>query len=264
MPFVICDGGRLRVHADYLGLLQRHGLATFAALSKCNFGTVVRTIGTRQTRRIVLEHELGRPGAATACYLKRHGPLPWREYLKCLLRANWPVRGARPEWRAILKFHAAGIPTMTPIAFGEHRGHSLLLTLGLEDSDDLKPLVGNASVGALRTWSQELAGITRRMHDTGLHHQDFYLNHVLASRTDGSLRVIDLGRVRKRPHLSLRWIIKDLGQLNYSARTLPCRTRLRFLRQYLGRPLCRADRSLIRAIAVKAWWIDRHTRRRGL
>jgi heptose I phosphotransferase len=104
------------------------------------------------------------------------------------------------------------------------------------------------------------------MHDCGLHHQDFYLNHLLCRGEPAELdiRVIDLGRARHRSRLSRRWIIKDLAQLDYSARKLSCSDRLRFLRLYLGRPFRPADRWLIRQVMLKSWLIAGHTARNNL
>jgi hypothetical protein len=104
------------------------------------------------------------------------------------------------------------------------------------------------------------------MHGHGLHHQDFYLNHLLC-RGDLAgldLRVIDLGRVRQHARLSHRWVVKDLAQLDFSARRLSCRDRLRFLRLYLGRPFRPADRRLVRQIVLKSWWIAAHTAKNNL
>jgi hypothetical protein len=78
------------------------------------------------------------------------------------------------------------------------------------------------------------------------------------------VRVIDLGRVRQRRKLSSRWIIKDLAQLEFSARRLACRDRLRFLRLYLGRSTTPGDRRLIRSVRHKAQRIAAHTVKHGL
>ncbi|MGE5194362.1 MAG: lipopolysaccharide core heptose(I) kinase RfaP, partial [Deltaproteobacteria bacterium] len=74
----------------------------------------------------------------------------------------------------------------------------------------------------------------------------------------------DLGRARQRARLSRRWIIKDLAQLDFSARRLSCRDRLRFLRLYLGRPFRPADRWLVRQIMMKSSWIAAHTAKNNL
>jgi heptose I phosphotransferase len=111
-----------------------------------------------------------------------------------------------------------------------------------------------------------MAALARRMHDAGAHHQDFYLNHILwrGEAADLDLRVIDLGRVGFAKELSRRWILKDLAQLDFSARQLSCTERLRFLRLYLGRPFCRADRRLVQRIARKSRRIAAHTSKHGL
>jgi len=120
----------------------------------------------------------------------------------------------------------------------------------------------------------DVAHIARRMHDAGLHHQDFYLTHLLLpdvpDRPTGGkeggtgIHVIDLGRARYRRRLSRRWIVKDLAQLNYSARLLTHSDRRRFLELYLGRPLTLADRPFVRRIVRKSAAIARHSRKNRL
>jgi heptose I phosphotransferase len=78
------------------------------------------------------------------------------------------------------------------------------------------------------------------------------------------LRVIDLGRVGFAENLSRRWILKDLAQLDFSARRLSCADRLRFLRIYLRRPFCPADRRLVRMIDRKSRRIAAHTAKHRL
>jgi len=280
------DAGRLQVNRRFRRVLEAHGLTTFTALFRLGGGKVVRAIGNRSTAHIVLSIE----GRQEAFYLKRHVPQRLWERIKPLFHLSLPILGARNEWEAILGFHSAGIPTMTPVAFGEFQSHSLVMTRDLgTDFTLLDWLNGNrlnANLGAgtagdrgiggpdrpgdnsslRREITRRVAQIARRMHDCGLHHQDFYLNHLLCCGDPSGLdiRVIDLGRVRKRPRLSKRWIIKDLAQLDFSARRLSCSDRLRFLRLYLGRPFQTADRWLVRQIAVKSWYIAAHTAKNDL
>lgn len=263
------DGGRMRVNDVFSGLLRRAGLQTFAAVAELPGGEIVRSAGPRVTARIVL----GEGPERRTFYLKRHAPVRLGERVKPWLRLNSGVFGARPEWEALLKFHAAGLPTITPVACGEEGEHSWLLTESLDSRQDLldwtRKLVSRScdsrgweGDSQLRRYLYDLAEIARTMHDAGLHHQDFYLNHILICETAKGvpeLRVIDLGRVREQQPLSQRWILKDLSQLNYSARHLTCRTRLRFLRQYLGRPFNESDRRLIWWLEQKAAQIARHT-----
>src|SRR5262245_9045849 len=169
---------------------------------------------------------------------------------------------------------------MTPVAFGKDGSRSLVMTRDLQTdctlldwADDVADRRRNARRDAAhdrlaerRAIIAHVARITRRMHDSGLHHQDFYLNHLLCrgARPELDIRVIDLGRARHRSRLSRRWIIKDLAQLDFSARKLSCSDRLRFLRLYLGRPFQPADRWLIRQVMLKSWWIAGHTAKNNL
>ena len=79
-----------------------------------------------------------------------------------------------------------------------------------------------------------------------------------------TIYIIDLGRVHKQMPLSQRWVIKDLAQLNFSAQAVPLYERLRFLREYLGRPLTDKDRHLMARIHAKTNAIARHSRKNQL
>jgi heptose I phosphotransferase len=278
MDFEDWDAGRLRVNQDFGRILEANRLTSFEALFDFAGGTVVREVGSRRTARIVLQGADGR-GDQTF-FLKRHSPPRLSERLRPLFSLSMPIVGARNEWEGILKFHAAGIPTMTPVAFGEHNGRSLVMTQDLGTPRTLLDWV-NETAGEHSGPRQDdtaqssavkheliarVADIARRMHSAGLHHQDFYLNHMLCCGEPETpdIRVIDLGRVRKQRRLSRRWILKDLAQLDFSARKLSCADRLRFLRLYLGRPFRSDDRWLVRGIALKSRQIGAHTMKNDL
>jgi heptose I phosphotransferase len=269
------DSGRLVVNREFRALLEARGLTTFAALFDLDGGEIVRAVGHRTTARIVLPAGEG----TEAFYLKRHQPPRLVERVKPILHLSRPILGARPEWEAILRYHAAGVPTMTPVAFGEDGSRSLVMTRDLKTDGTLLDWANDVAnrrharrdaahddLPERRAIIAHVANITRCMHDSGLHHQDFYLNHLLrrGGRPELDIRVIDLGRARHRARLSRRWIIKDLAQLDFSARKLSCSDRLRFLRLYLGRPFRPADRWLIRQVMLKSWWIAGHTAKNNL
>ena len=111
-----------------------------------------------------------------------------------------------------------------------------------------------------------VADIARTMHQAGLHHQDFYLTHLLVPQHDPQTQmyVIDLGRVRERRRLRSHWIIKDLAQLHYSSRRLPGDTWQRFLHGYFQRSLNSQDQAFIRRITRKSHAIARHSRKNRL
>jgi heptose I phosphotransferase len=256
------DDGRLLVNRQFADLLRAQGLTTFAALFELTGGEIVRRVGSRETRRLTLPAPAG--GVETL-YVKRHAAPRWRDRIMPFLHFSRPIHGARNEWAAIWRFLETGIPTMTPVAFGESGARSLLVTQEVRARCNLLEL----SASGTANWDElvpRVAEIARRMHAAGFHHQDFYLNHLLLCEGAGppEVRVIDLGRVRQRRRLSSRWIIKDLAQLEFSARRLSCRDRVRFLRLYLGRATTPGDRPLIRSIRVKARRIAQHTARHDL
>ncbi len=262
------DSGRLIVNAEFAPLLRHHEWSTFATIwSRTEEAAIAKKL---RTDRITLRFTLDDRGRERAFYIKRHIQSSWKEYVKPLLRLTWPILGARNEWNAILDFHSAGLPTMTPVAFGQSGSNSFLITEALENCTKLSelPVVrhdGTSSVPDLRgRLIGEVAKIARTMHQAGLHHQDFYIGHLMMSNSDpAKIYVIDLGRVQKHAKLSRRWIVKDLAQLDYSAKATP-QERLRFLREYLCRRLTSDDRRLIASIESKTAAIARHSRKNHL
>lgn len=263
------DAGRLQVNTAFAAVLKQNGCTTFEALMRFAGGQVAKhLIAERPTTRI----ELSSPHGTVACFLKRHAPARLKEYLKPLIRLRWPRLGAQPEWDAIRHFQEVGIPTMTPVAYGRKGRESLLVTLAIEGCEKLSDWMKRsprpttaAQVRDARRIIREVADVARRMHQAGMHHQDFYAGHILlpldAAR---GVHILDLGRVRRCRHLSLIWIVKDLAQLHYSATWFTTTDRLRFLQTYLGRPLQTQDRALIRRITCKAASIGKHSRKHGL
>ena len=89
--------------------------------------------------------------------------------------------------------------------------------------------------------TRRLARFVSAFHQTGVCHRDLYLCHVFADLDPAGTRpprftLIDLARTH-RPHIRrMRWLIKDLSQLDTSARQIGASRadRLRFLLTYLG------------------------------
>ena len=260
------DDGRVLVNRVFADTLRQHGLTTFDAIMNQCGDEVKRVVGSRSTIRISLPG----PSKDESFFVKRHWPAPWKEYIKPLLRLSWPVLGAHNEWHAILRCHKLGIPTMEPVALGCSDRQSFIITRAIEGCDKLSHWTAAHVTGPDRAKREDIVAIVRAvahlartLHHAGIHHQDFYLCHLLMPRGENPMgtHVIDLGRARSRRRLGKRWIVKDLAQLNYSARGLQQRDRLRFLRYYLQRRLCRADRALIKRVLRKSVAIERHTSR---
>jgi len=259
------DAGRLTINGDYAALFRHAQITAFEAIWQHTAQAAVAK--NLRADRVTLRFELtDAEGQPRAFYIKRHQNVPWKDYLKPLLQLSWPSVGARPEWKALLAFHAVGLATMTPVALGQTSQASFLITAALEQCHKLSEYEADQPPDQRREVVTDVADIARRMHQSGLHHQDFYLGHLMRPDDDrGRIHVIDLGRVQThRPWTARRWIVKDLAQLNYSAKTATPTERLRFLRTYLGRRLSATDRTLVASILRKTQRIARHSQKNGL
>lgn len=270
----------------FSNLFRRHHWTTFEVIwTHTAEAAIAKNL---RTDRITLRFTLDDAGRERAFYIKRHGRSALKEYIKPLLSFRWPILGARNEWNALLEFHDAGLPTMMPVALGQSGSNSFLITEALENCTKLSELTSPTTtpaeteprrrvdsahaVGPDRTsLVKGIARMTRTMHAAGLHHQDYYLGHLLLPNVAAAgeappdrVYVIDLGRVRKQQPLAKRWIVKDLAQLNYSAREARPAERIRFLREYLGRKIGTSDRALIASIESKTAAIARHSQKNSL
>ena len=226
---------------------------------------------------------------SNAYFLKYHHGIGWGEISKNLTSGKAPVLGARLEWEAMHHLQAIGVDTMTPVAFGE-RGHnparqqSFVVTEALDHHISLEDFFNpqNPSpcpVALKRALIRKVATIARTVHDHGLNHCDFYICHFMLDEHaidqarqqtnpdwDDNIRlhVIDLHRMRKRPRVPTRWLLKDLSALCFSS--LDCgltrRDFLRFIEHYRGKPwrqVIAEESALWRqvvAMAVKLYYKD--------
>lgn len=260
------DDGRLTVNAAFAETLRANSLTTFDALMQFEQGDVAKNLRSdRTTHRLSLETT---DGQSRDFYLKRHRPPPWKDYIKPLLNLSKPIVGARNEWLATQHFLQAGIPTTVPVAFGTSGGESFLLTQGLGDGAKLSDWFteNNRTTGnEIEEVIDRVAATAARMHSAGLHHQDFYLGHLmLPTDRERGLQVLDLGRARRRRRLASRWVVKDLAQLLYSSRRLPKWAIETMFARYFELRRTPDTKQLRYRIDRKADRIARHTRKRKL
>ena len=170
-------------------------------------------------------------------FLKLHEGIGWAEIIKNLLQLRLPVLGAANEYLACLRLKELGIDTMTPVAFGERGANpaaqlSFLITEELAGTISLEDYCKSwtkqpPSLREKRTLIRKLAQISKTLHDNGINHRDYYLCHFLRRDDDkpfaqeDPLFLIDLHRVQIRQHTPLRWLVKDIAGLFYSAFDLP-------------------------------------------
>lgn len=193
-------------------------------------GEMFRDIDNRRTLRFSLN---GR-----RYFLKAHYGVGWKEIIKNLLQLRLPVVSARNEWRAIQRLQELDVDTMVLVGYGE-RGlspaarESFVITGALEETVSLEdfcapweknPPAGKAELRLKRALIDRLAEVSRRLHENGINHRDYYLCHFLLDRSADALRapaprvaLIDLHRVQIRRRTPRRWMIKDIGGLYFSS-----------------------------------------------
>ena len=239
---------------EYESRLSAAGLLGFDSLfTRRDLQVVKAKLAQRQTLSTSLPD-------GTTVFIKRYPRLRSR----LLSKAPTP---ARREWLALQFLRNAGAPTMRPLALLEEREGRLvrraaLMTLGLNAPHTLEEVANEAMAPARRhALARDLGRITRRMHDAGVNHRDYYFVHIRVGAGD-KLYITDLNRADLRRVVPQRWIVKDLAALHFSAPPgVTSADRVRFLRAYTGKPL-RELRAMIRAILRKAERMESHTRKK--
>ncbi len=262
LPFI---RPKIRIEDPTL-FFEEHGFKEFDSFMRFEGGERIALQRGRTVTRLEL--------AGRAFYLKRNR-FNWVEFIKAVVHWKWPPRSALDEWNSIVAVQRLGIPTVTAVAMGESRAFGLemasfLITEELYGAESLEKIIEKELRGPLshakRIWKysiiKDVARIARVLHGKAMCHQDFYLGHFFLSGED-TLYLIDLQRLRRWEKIPKRYIIKDLGQLNYSADFVGhiSRTdRMRFFLEYLElRSLGSTEKKLARSIAAKTDRIAAHT-----
>lgn len=240
--------------AEYENLFRANQLDRFDRLFNLASDTNLHKPGLaahRSRGRFTLTDAAGREHTF---YVKRYHHPPIGDQLRRIFSGSPGESMAVRECRCIKRLNQIGISTLQCVAVGQRmlgltERQSFLITAALNDvsleryaADILRGDSPPPSPRLRRYIICQLALAARTLHAARCFHRDLYLSHVFLHRNaDGSvaLRLIDLARMLVKPRQTLRWKIKDLAALDYSApRPLVTRTdRLRFLLYYLN-PLC--------------------------
>jgi len=216
-------------------------------------------------------------------FVKRYTRPDWRTQWDRLLRQSPRRSRAAWEYHQARRLAKARIAAPQPVAYVECMlGHLEVSSAVLMEAVPGQPLdraLAEAfaqrapiTVGAARhDLAKRLGRFVAAFHATGLCHRDLYLCHIFVDwdtqgRRPPAFAVIDLARTHRPRWRRLRWIIKDLAQLDASARQVGAtRTdRYRTLLAYLGLPP-RSPRAhqYARRILRKSDWILRREARKG-
>ncbi len=219
----------LLLNQAFYPLLKSNGLLDFETIYRYQGGQIVKKISSRSIVRI----ELYAP-EKHILYLKRHVPERISTFVSIpALNFSGTSSQGRLEFENICDFRENSIPTVTPVACGEHRIHSnrvesFVLTedfhpwISLEEMIRDHPEFFRGSEGTERkkVLLDKLGRLAKKMHRSGFNHRDFNATHILLRYTeDGELHepaLFDLQRVDRKRMFRFRWIIKALAELNYS------------------------------------------------
>ena len=207
-------------------------------------GEVFREVKSRKTFRFELDNR--------SYFAKIHRGVGWLEIIKNLLTLRRPVISAANEFYGINKLKEVGIDTMTVVGFAERglnpaKTQSFIITEDLVDTIDLEAYCKDwVSTPPSFTFKikliEKLATVSRKLHQAGVCHRDYYLCHFHIDITElGSLKVslIDLHRALIKSSLGRRWVVKDIGGLYFSAMDIGLTQRdlFRFMKVYSGKSL---------------------------
>ncbi|HEV3022292.1 MAG TPA: lipopolysaccharide kinase InaA family protein, partial [Pirellulales bacterium] len=269
------ERAHLWIADEYAASLALAGLRSFDAIVSTTHGRLLRRLADRENRRFELHVAQRGP---RGMYLKTHRIRSWRGWLRAKLGAELGATPGTSEAENIVRLRRLGVATVPLVACGRRlRGdgtaESFVLTEELAGFTQLDhflrrrfPAVEQAVEGPggnlprdreLDALIRSVADAAARFHGLGFNHRDFYCCHffireTLRGRFD--VHLIDLQRVEHRRWLRRRWLVKDLGQLAYSApRDRVSRAaRMAFIKRYLGvSKLRHADKRLVRAVLAR-------------
>ena len=269
--FIPLDGGRVWIAPEYEPIFKTNGLLTFAAIMGYCGGQRFKKNAYREVWRIELS-------GCVPLFLKKHFRTRLWDRLEPWLLWQKPETSAYHELVAISHLQTIGIDTMKPVAFGEQVGRTgetecfslteAIQGIKLEHLLEQQPQRWQEDFAFRQALTAKLAGIARTMHAHHLHHQDFYLGHIMLSwETPNQFRLwlIDLQRMHKRRWFWDRWWIKDLSQLSYGCppQLVTQADRLRFWYGYQQRNYLTAqDRKWFAWIAARLKKTERHDLRK--
>lgn len=222
-------------------------------------GEVYRKQPLRQTELVYIENN--------PYFIKKHFGITLKECLKNIFSGRKPIIGAKTEWEAIQALNQLGIKSTPLVGYGSKgyipfRQQSFVLTDALQDIESLEDICKNWPVSPPSfsfKWKliDEVARITRILHEAGWYHRDLYLCHFLWQADKNQMYLIDLHRCQQHHRFARRWQVKDLAALLFSSMKIGLTRQdcLRFLSVYTQMPVKQAvlqHRPLIDEVLKKA------------
>ena len=244
--------------------LHQHGLDSVGGVYRLDSGEPIKRSGSVEVRRV----HLGAGSTARTVFIKKYwiGKLSqlWSGMFRGTLFGRAKARG---EYENLARLRDWQLDAPEPVAYGEERRAGWLLRSFLISEsvpeptplhefirDRLPVLPAKARRHTRRALIENLARYTRRLHERGFVHHDYFWRNILLSGGDLTrFFLIDAHKGRSwRPGEAQQCRAKDLAALDAPAPNFFRRTeRLRFFLQYRGhRRLDAEDKALLR-LALK-------------
>jgi heptose I phosphotransferase len=267
------------IHGDVVYAREHRALLQNAGL--CDFDSFFSNPAAEKIKHVRDERATFRLKAASErksveLFIKRAVYNPFWTRIKNIIKLKRESPSALYELENLLAFRTAGFPVAEPAAAGFRRrgasAESFLATLALPAGARLSDyaaahwranLAGDALIKK-RAVIRDLAALARRMHASGFCHRDFYLVHFLLDENTLKLYLLDLNRALRWEDTPMRWKIKDLAALDFSAPegAFSVADRVRFLKAYLGSErLGPVELKFARAITAKSLKTARHAKK---
>lgn len=145
--------------------------------------------------------------------VKRFRSTSGRHRFRETLKAAFGRAPAQREWRALQRAHAAGVPVVQPLGFGQLGGGDPILVLAFARGAAFEVAHGNACPLERRALQRALGHAVRQLHAVGLCHGDLQHGNILVSERGPLL--LDLQRATRATD---RARVRDLGFLEHSLR----------------------------------------------
>lgn len=276
-PLETVEMGSMWIDRQYRQRLEQQGLGRFQNMMATTTGKMLRALPDRENWRLELHGPHTEPRGA---YLKKHHIKNLRTWLRAKVGAGPGETAGRVEAQNVARLLRSGIAAMRLIAYGERlhddgRLESFVLTEELKGFTQLDHFLKERFPARdqqaicdrdpqLDRLLREVADVAAKFHRLGYNHRDLYCCHFFIRESqDGRYKVnlIDLQRVEHRRHFRLRWLVKDLAQLAYSAPRdrISCGRKMAFIKRYLGvKKLGPRDKRFIRLVLAKQRMMERN------
>lgn len=248
------------VATDWKSIFEKAGLRTqedFFSIS----GKALSKPGLGKRYRAQLELQNGEE--TVSVFYKRYNGESWRNFLQRRFEDGVNNGIACREVNVAHALGKIGIATFKPLAWGWTNNPGVsqksFVVMSQVSGESIERWLMNVNLNWLQKVKlvKELAAFAKRLHESGWFHRDFYLCHIFIREVGGDyqLALVDLARMFRPRWRTIRWQIKDLAQLNFSAsaKDFSRTMRLRFAKSYLGvTHLSSTQKVLLRKIVGKS------------